>query len=283
MSTIKRGRVLRDTNAGEGLVFVDGAQHAFRLEGMWKSEHAPKVNMPVDVEFDDQGRVVALRSVSGQTVAGEQAAQALGAAQESAKKIAAEFQAKGLPVIQQYAQRIGYPILGALAVLVLGWFFLPAVSVNMGFMGKNSVTFYEALRLLNSGGLAALTGGGSAGVYGLLCFVSLLAVLLPQVWPDRRAGFGMMAPLALMLLVGIVSYFKVSSQFSAGEEAAGAFGGEEFQQMARAAAEQAAAEMRKAISIGLGVYLSVIAALYLAWQGWSKTRAPAGKLAGSVG
>lgn len=281
MSTIRRGRILRDTSAGEGLVFVDGAQHTFRLEGMWKSEHAPKVNMPVDVEFDDQGRVVALRSISGQTVAGEQAAQALGAAQDTAKKIAAEFQAKGLPVIQQYAQRIGYPTLIALAALIVGWFFLPAVSMNLGFMGKNSVTFYEGLKLLNSGGIAAL-GGGSAGIYGLLVFVSLLAVLLPQVWSDRRAGFAMAAPLALMLLVGIISYFKVSSQFSAGEEAAEAFGGAEFQQMARAAAEQAAAEMRKAISIGLGTYVSVIAAAFLAWQGWGKTRAAAQGLAGDA-
>lgn len=272
MSSIRRGRVLRDTSTGEGLVFVDGAQHPFRLEGMWQSEYAPKVNMAVDVEFDDQGRLVALRSVSAQTAAGEQAAQALGAAQESARKLAAEFQSKGLPVIQQYAQRIGYPILGAIAALVIGWFFLPAVSMDMGFMGKNSVTFYQGLKLLNSGGIAAL-GGGSAGIYGLLCFLSLLAVLLPQVWSDRRAGFGMMSPLVLMLLIGIIGYFKMSSQFSAGTEAAGAFGGAEFQQMAREAARQAAAEMRKAISIGLGTYLSVIAALYLAWQGWSRTRA----------
>ena len=63
--TIKRGRILRDTTTGEGLVFVDGNQHAFRLEGMWKSEYAPKVNMTVDVEFDDAGRLVALRNVSG--------------------------------------------------------------------------------------------------------------------------------------------------------------------------------------------------------------------------
>lgn len=274
MSTIKRGRVLRDTNAGEGLVFVDGAQYPFRLEGTWKSEHAPKVNMPVDVEFDEQGRVVALRSVSGQTVAGEQAAQALGAAQDTAKKFAAEFQAKGLPVIQQYAQRIGYPTLGALVALIVGWFFLPAVSLNLGFMGNNSVTFYQGLKLLNSGGIAAL-GGGSAGIYGLLVFVSLVAVLLPQFWSDRRAGFGMAAPLALMLVLGIVGWFKASSQFSGGAEAAANFGGEEFQQMARAAAEQAAAEMRKAISIGLGTYLSVAAAAFLAWQGWRKTRAAA--------
>lgn len=266
MSTTKRGRILRDTSAGEGLVFVDGNQHAFRLEGMWKSEFAPKANMAVDVEFDDAGRIVALRSVGASGVAGEQAAQALGAAQESAKKFAAEFQAKGLPVLQQYAQRVGYPVLGALFAVILGWFFLPAVSAELGMMGKNSVTFYQGLKFLNSGGVAAM-GGGSAGLYGLLCFASLLAVFLPQVWSHSRARLGMVAPLALMLLVLVISYWKMNQQFNAGLETAGAFGGEEYQQMARDMAKQAAAEMRKAISIGFGTYLAVAASLYLAWQG----------------
>lgn len=267
MSTTKRGRILRDTSTGEGLVFVDGNQYAFRLEGMWKSEYAPKANLAVDVDFDDHDRIVGLRSISGSGIAGEQAAQALGAAQDTAKKFAAELQAKGLPVVQQYAQRIGYPILGALLAVIIGWFFLPAVSADLGMMGKNSVTFYQALKFLNSGG-AAVMGGGSAGLYGLLVFVALLAVLLPQVWAHPRAGYAMAAPLALMLLVLIISYAKMSSQFSAGEEAASAFGGAEYQQMAQEMAKQAAAEMRKAISIGFGTYLAFAGAIYLAWRGF---------------
>jgi len=253
MSTIKRGRVLRDTSAGEGLVFVDGEQYAFRLEGIWKSEYAPKVNMGVDAEFDEQGRLVALRSVGAGGLAGEQAAQALGAAQESAKRLAAELQSKGLPVFQEYAQRIGYPVLAAFAALVIGWFFLSAVSVDLGFMGKNSVTFWQALKFLNSGGVAAM-GGGSTGFYGLLCVAALLAVLLPQLWPNPRARYGMAAPLALMLLVLIVAYSKMPGVPQ---------GAEEF-----------AAEIRKAVSIGLGTYLAFAAAIYLAWKGVKGARSP---------
>ena len=265
--TIKRGRILRDTTTGEGLVFVDGNQHAFRLEGMWKSEYAPKVNMTVDVEFDDAGRLVALRNVSGGGgAAGEQAAQAIGAAQEKAKQVAAEFQAKGLPVIQQYAKHIGYPVLGALFAVILGWFFLPAISAELGFLGKNSVTFYQGLKFLNSGGVAAM-GGGSAGIYGLLCFAALLAVLLPYVWKHPRAGYAMASPLVLLLLVLLISWMKMNEQFEAGQQAAGAFGGAEYQQMAKQMADQAAAEMRKAISIGFGAYLAFAGAIYLAWRG----------------
>jgi hypothetical protein len=277
MNTIKRGRILRDTSMGEGLIFVDGQQYPFRLESIWKSEFAPKVNAAIDAEFDDQGRLIAVRAAGSQAVAGEQAAQALGAAQDAAKKLAADLQAKGLPVVAEYAQKIGYPTLGALAAVLLGWFFLPAVSINMGPLGKNSVTFYQGLKLLNAQGieaLATLGGGGSAGFYGFLCFLAILAVLLPHVWKDRRAAFGMAAPLALMLLVAVIAYGKISSQMSAGQEALAGFGGAEYQQMAQQAADQAAAEMRKAISIGFGVYLSLAGALYLAWQGLGKSRRP---------
>ncbi|MGD9597492.1 MAG: hypothetical protein AB7G76_03870 [Steroidobacteraceae bacterium] len=244
----KRGRILRDTSTGEGLVFVEGKQYAFKLEGMWQSEFAPKANMAVDVDFDESGRLVALRSVSASGVAGEQAAQALGAAQESAKKFAAEFQAKGLPVLREYAQRIGYPVLGALVAVIIGWFFLPAVSADLGFLGKNSVTFWQGLKFLNSGGVAAM-GGGSTGFYGLLCIASLVAVLLPQVWSHPRARLAMASPLALMLLVLVIAWTKMPEVPD---------GAEEF-----------AAEMRKAISLGFGSYLAIAAALFLAWRGFS--------------
>lgn len=273
--TIKRGRILRDTTTGDGLVYVEGKQYPFGLEAHWRSEFAPRVNGVVDAELDEQGRLIALRAVGVQGLAGEQAAQAIGVAQDTAKKLAAELQAKGLPAVSQYARKIGYSTLAALAAVAIGWYFLPAVSMNMGFLGENSVTFYQGLKLLHASGLeslAALSGGGSAGIYGMLSFVAILAVLLPLVWPDRRAAFGMTAPLALMLLVLAVAYLKVSSQISAGQEALGTFGGAEYQQMARQAASQAAAEMRKAVSIGSGVYLSIAGALYLAWQGWQSAR-----------
>ncbi|MEZ5474637.1 MAG: hypothetical protein R3E72_06480 [Steroidobacteraceae bacterium] len=275
MTTTRRGRVLRDTSVGAGLIFVDGKQYPFNLEGSWKSEYAPKVNMGVDADFDDQGNLIAVRAVGAQMIAGEQAAQVLGLAQDKAKKLAAEFQDKGAPVIAQYAGKIGYSTLGAFAAVVIGWFFLPLVSVNLGMIGKNSVTFYQGLKLLNASGiesLAALSGGGSAGLYGVLCFAALATVFLPQLWRDSKAGFGMTAPLLLMLLVGVVAYFKISGQISAGQEQAGAFGGAEYQQMAREMAERASAEMRKAISIGFGLWLSLAGAIYLGWQGWGKSR-----------
>ncbi len=278
MNTSKTGRIQRDTSGGEGLVFIDGRQYAFRLEGMWRSERAPKVDMPVEAEFDAQGTLVALRAAATQAVAGEQAARAFDAAQAGAKHLAAELQAKGLPLVVEYARRVGYPTLGALAIVIVGWFFLPAVSIKLVLMGQGSLSFYDVLGLLNAGGQrgmqAVFAGSGSAGLYGLLCFVSLAAVLLPQVWHDRRAGYGMAAPLLLMLLVGLIAYFKVTSGMS---EVQGAFGGKgEMAKAMQEMADQAAAEMRKAISIGFGVWLSLAASAFLAWRGWQSVRGRTG-------
>ncbi len=122
-------------------------------------------------------------------------------------------------------------------------------------LGKNSVTFYQGLRLINASGFETLEAfaGGSAGFYGFLCFLSLLAVFLPHVWKDRRASFGLAAPLVLMLLAAIIAYSKMSSQ-RAGE---------------------AASQMRSAISIGFGGWLALIGSAHLAWQALRSLKAAA--------
>lgn len=271
MATIKRGRVLRDTSAGEGLVFVDGNQYPFKLEGMWRSEFAPKANMAVDVEFDDQGKILALRSVAGSTVAGEQASQALDAAGAAAKKMASEFQSKGLPVIQDWAKAVGYNKLIAFAVLVISWFFLPAISIKMGFLGDGSITFYDSLKFLNSGAMAM--GGGGAGIYGFLVFIALVGVVAHQFWKDPRAAYGMCLPLLLMGLVFLIAYFKASSQMSDAQEAMGQFGNSpEYQEMARNMASEARKQMWAAFSFSFGLYLALGASLYLAWLGFKSAR-----------
>lgn len=285
MSVFKRGRILRDTHAGDGLVSIDGKQYAFRLEGMWRSDFAPRVNAAAEAQFDDQGNLVALRGLDASTLAGEQATQALGVAQDAAKKLAKDFKSQGLPLIRLYAQRIGYPVLGGFAAVVIGWFSLPLLSADMPFGGKISATFYQTLKLSNAvSGPTGLEGlaqhldrsgklsGGSAGFFGLLCFLSLAAVFLPQVWRDRRASWGLFAPLAVMLLAILVVYWRVSSAASAGLEAIGGFGGAEFAEMAREMAREAKAEMRKAVSLGMGLWLSLAGALLLVWPGLKSAR-----------
>ena len=69
----KRGKVLRDTTLGPGLLMVEGQQYRFSLEHVWKSEVPPKPGMAVDVEVDTKGVVHSINVVPGSQLAQEQA------------------------------------------------------------------------------------------------------------------------------------------------------------------------------------------------------------------
>ena len=78
----KRGKILRDTSAGPGLVMAEGQQYTFSLEGMWRSPEAPRVGMVTDVEFDDDSSVRTLTLVPESQLAKEQAEAVMAAARE---------------------------------------------------------------------------------------------------------------------------------------------------------------------------------------------------------
>src|SRR5208282_313330 len=83
----KRGKILRDTSAGNGLVVVDGQQYPFMLEGIWRSAVPPAVGMTVDAEFNDAGQIVSLLVVQDSQLTKEQAQAALMAAKGKGAEI----------------------------------------------------------------------------------------------------------------------------------------------------------------------------------------------------
>lgn len=60
----KRGRILKYTQQGEGIVSVEGTQFHFTIEENWKSDVVPLLNAVVDCSFDDTGALVSMTSVS---------------------------------------------------------------------------------------------------------------------------------------------------------------------------------------------------------------------------
>jgi hypothetical protein len=153
--------------------------------------------------------------------------------------------------------RFGLPSLAASGVLILGWFVLPMVSIK-AFMGSMSFTFWQILGFLNSSrngleGLAqGIQGGGSSGLYGALALVAVAGPFIHHFWKDRRAVLAGLLPLLFMLLVFYMIGHALRSGFDT-VESAGAFSG-----MARRAQEEA----MKALSMGSGFYLSLLASLY---------------------
>ncbi len=63
--TRKRGKVLRDTSTGPGLLIVEGQQYPFSLTDLWKSDQPPKAGMVVEAEFSRDGQLLAIRTVAG--------------------------------------------------------------------------------------------------------------------------------------------------------------------------------------------------------------------------
>lgn len=248
-----RGKILRDTNAGPGLLTAGGSQYPFVLEGVWKSDLAPSVGMVVEVEVTE-GKVVSVTAVPDGQLAREQAEVALAAAKE-----------KGALLASAAVARFGIPTLVAGAALVLGWWFLSTVSINSS-LGGIQFTFWQLLGILNSGtGLAGVMErmggrGASTGIYGLLAVAAVAGPFLPHFWKDRRAHLAGLLPLALILLVTFMAYHGISSSFNQANQAMGSLGGGQMRQ----AADEMAAEMRKAISLGMGAYLAIGASLYFA-------------------
>jgi hypothetical protein len=243
----KRGKVLRDTSVGNGLIVVDGQQYSFTLEGTWKSEVPPAVGMSVDAEFNDAGQIASLRVVPESQLTKEQAQAALTAAK-----------GKGAEIFLGIVARFGALNLIALLLLLIGWFFLSAVSIQSP-VGSMSFTFWQLLGFLNAKNAADVlmqggTGSASAGIYGLLAFVSLVSPFVHYLWKDKRAVLGGVLPLLFMLIVWIIAHHSVNSALGMG----GA--NDPNDPMTQEIRQQ----VSQAISIGFGVYLSVLACLYFA-------------------
>lgn len=251
----KRGKVLRDTSVGSGLLMVEGQQYPFTLEGMWQSEQAPRTNMAVEVTFGDK-EIVSIVPVPDAQLAREQADIAL----EAAK-------ARGAQLANGLVARFGVPTLASIAALAVGWLVLNTVSINVGSGLRTGLTFWKLLEVLNAPsnliqGLGS--SSGSTGGYGLVAVIALLAPLAPHWWKDSRAHLGGLLPLAFMLCVALIAYNAVSSGMSDAQQTANAFGGPAgakiIDEMRSAMVQQA----MRAVSLGLGFYLSLTASLYLA-------------------
>lgn len=252
---MSRGKIMRDTNAGSGIVFIDGEQKTFTLESNWKSGTPPKVGMVVDVELDDQGNILTVSQVNESVLAKEQAQKALNFASENGK------QYFGLLLA-----RVGSPTLISIALLAVTWIFFTTFSVRISGSNSENITFYETLKLVNIGrsldGISALKYSGS-GLYGFLMFVVILAPLAPHFHSNKYLQLSYCAPLVYMLSIGIAVYSSITSQISSDRGiSAGLLG-----LLGNGMMEKWSAEMIsmtfKAISMGLGFYISAVIAVYL--------------------
>jgi hypothetical protein len=243
----KRGKVLRDPHTSPGLLMVEGQQYPFSLEGIWASETPPKPGQPVAVEFNDEGVIARITAIPESQLAREQAEAAMAAAKQHGAALASNMVA-----------RFGIPNLVAAALLIVGWFFLAAVSIKTPFGGMD-FSFWQVLGFANSSSpLEGLLQAGSgiapsAGFYGLLAIVALAGPFLHYFWKDKRANLAGLFPLLFMVMVALILRSSLGSL--GGNDAGNQFAG---------MAAQMREEAMKVVSVGMGGYLSLLVSLYFA-------------------
>jgi hypothetical protein len=220
---------------------IEGQQYRFSLEGVWKSETPPKPGLVVDVELDARGKLQSITVVPDAQLAREQAEAAIGLARQRGENLASSLLAK-----------IGMPSLAAAGLLAAAWFFLTAASIQFPFPGRLEFTFWQILGFLNAGNVPELldrSNGPSTGLYGLAAMVALAGPFIHHFWKDKRALLGGLLPLAFMVIVGIAVRSNIHGALGDGSSDVG----------------KQTHEAMKAVSLGLGAYLSILASLYFAF------------------
>lgn len=251
----QRGKVLRDATSGAGLISSGGRQFEFTLEKNWRSDVAPKVNMVVEFDMGEDGELRSVSAINENQLAKEQADIAMKAAKE-----------KGQALLKDASARLGMPVLVAWAAVAVSWFFLNTLSITITSDSSIGLTFWKMLGIVNnSTNMANLGGGGTGdtGIYGLLVFLALAGPVISQFWKHPVAHLGNCLPFTLMLFVAIMIYMNLHHSASQAQEMAGSFGG----RMASDMVNQMMSAIMKAIHVGAGAPIAIIASVYLAFVG----------------
>ncbi|MFI5058341.1 MAG: hypothetical protein ACHQLQ_09145 [Candidatus Acidiferrales bacterium] len=204
-----RSTIVKVPDASPGLLFLNGQQKSFTLEGVWKSPVAPAPNMTVDVDLDGAGSIAAITVVDSQQIAKERLNQLSGVAQERGKE-AAKLAQQGIGAL---AARMGAVPLGAAVLLWVSWFFLPAASVEGGGPAPISLTFWNLLGTDFNNPESILRGGNE---HGFFAFLGFLCIAAPFAAPFIRAAWSKYlnaAPFAFFLIGFISIYLNVNKTF----------------------------------------------------------------------
>ena len=233
----KRGKVLRDAHAGApGLLIVEGRQYQFPLNEMWKSDIPLRPGLPVDLEFGSDGKISRVTAVPAHLLEHDP----LDGSPPSTKT--------GVLDRVSVVTAGGLSNCVAAGLLLIAWFFLTAVSLDLPLVGRLDLTFFQVLGYLNAGNLVPILereGNHPAGFYGVFAIVALAGPLVPYFWKDKRAWLAGFLPFAFLLVVS----FAIRSQLKGSVPAA---------------ADAPYAGLINATSLGLGAYVSFCASLYLA-------------------
>lgn len=204
-----RSTIVKVPDASPGLLFLNGQQKQFTLEGVWKSPVAPAANMTVDVEVDGGGAITAITVVDSNQIVKERLNQFGGVAQEQGKE-AAKLAKQGIGAL---AARMGAFALGAAVAVWIAWFFLPSASVDGGGPSPMSLSFWNLLGVDFNNPQSMLAGSGEHGLFAFLGFLCIVAPFAAPFLHAPWAKYLNAAPLAFFIVGFITLYLNVNKTF----------------------------------------------------------------------
>ena len=203
-----RGTIIKTPDTSPGLLIADGQQKTFTLEGAWKSQVAPAVNMAVDIELDGAGFITSLTAVDQQQAAREKLADRRRGAR------AGEVAAIASQGVGALAARMGKATLVATVILWIAWFFMPVLTVQQ--LRVTGIYFWGFLALGLSNVLEL-----SLSSHGLLSIIGLAAIAAPFAAPfvrHPRAKFLYAMPLAYLILVAMAVLWDYNHAISEAQD-----------------------------------------------------------------
>lgn len=223
-----RGKILRDTSQGDGILFLDGKQKSFSLEKHWKSPNPPKVGATVEATVDEAGELVSVVEVKQAAVL-----------KETALKAGAEFSSQGLSMLKK--SKLPPVLLWQVGLLLLSWLFLPLLHVEVPIIGlEASASVYD---FLNFG-------------YFILMMICALLPLLPAISDKPAAQLGKCAPALFSIWMIYIVLNGLSQLVGIGDSFFG-----------RRARVDAFDLVASHMSMGLGFYLASIIVIMLFFSG----------------
>jgi hypothetical protein len=152
-----------------------------------------------------------------------------------------------------------------LAVVFVGWFPCDTLSTTVGALRLHFHFFDLASVIARPSRLVTGVNRGDALTlpFGVLCLAAIAAPLAPRYVRHRLAQFGPCVPLCLMLACGVILYGVTSGDtFTAGPEPGSLTNA--LARFGNTLVGHASAVVARHITIGLGVWMSLPAAVYLA-------------------
>lgn len=246
----KRGRVLRDTNVGPGIVTVDAKQYTFTLEQMWLSDVPPRPGMVVDVAFDDAGAPSAVQAVPDSQLAREQAQQTLAGARRH-----------GASLTGSLRSRFGLPVILTEALLLISFFMLPNLKMGNGFM-ERSLSGWDTIGL--DPATMATSSHGILSLLALALFAPIAVPFLQKAWSRWLYA----APFAFAVIAFASLSYEIENVGRAARQAVGgAFGAE--------AARGMGNPLAGLFSPAVGAFLVLICSIFLLTRAFRHIATPA--------